>query len=148
MSSILDTHDRSLAECLDLESLMERCLGRPDFVGRLLNAFNSTVDSELAELERAIGGRDGTVAAKLAHRVRGSSLSVSAVKAAETAYDLEQCALRVAASQAAGATDAWGLLEELVSQLRSECQAIASVTRAMSAANITAEKMMTGTHHG
>ncbi|HTQ40883.1 MAG TPA: Hpt domain-containing protein [Pirellulales bacterium] len=78
---------------LDLEALKERCLGNLALVERVLAKFTKQLDTDLAELERAIQTRDATQAAQVAHRIKGTAGSVAARNLYENAFRAEQRAL-------------------------------------------------------
>lgn len=112
------TQKMSPALALDFDALKERCLGRVDLALRVLEKFISQSDSDIARLENAIAARDCAEAARLAHLVRGSSLSVSADQLAECLYEVEQCAGDVAKGDTAQATNGWPALDSLITEVR------------------------------
>ena len=131
MNSILATQNGSTSGCLDFESLKTRCLGRVDLVQRLLEKFNSTVDGDISLLEQAVTVRDWPRAASLAHRIRGSSLSVSAIPLAECSYEVERSALTMASVDAPQRDDDCLMLEVLIAELRMEYQAVCDASDAI-----------------
>lgn len=120
VSSILAKTDGSASYSLDLESLKRRCLGRIDLVHRVLETFCSSAESDIALLKQAIGARRWSEAAQLAHRVKGSSLSVSASQLAEYSRQLERCVKSVAAGQVTEEAGDIRLLDTLLADLRQE----------------------------
>jgi HPt (histidine-containing phosphotransfer) domain-containing protein len=66
-------------EVLDLQGLLDRCMGNLDLVQRLLEKFESWVPAELAELEQALALEDPERIAQAAHRIKGSSANISAL---------------------------------------------------------------------
>lgn len=124
MSSTLARPNGSAPRSLDFESLNTRCFGRVDLVRRVLEVFHSTVDSDIALLGQAITGREWREAARLAHRVKGSSLSVSASQLAEFSQQLERCAMNVAGGQTPQETDELLVVETLLAELREEYESV------------------------
>lgn len=120
MSSTLAMPHGSAPRTLDFEALKRRCFGRLDLVRRVLEVFRSTAESDIALLAQAIADRNWQEAARLAHRVKGSSLSVSASQLAEYSQQLERCATSVAGGQAADDMQELLLLETLLTDLRLE----------------------------
>jgi len=88
---------------LDLEGLLHRCMGNVDLVRRVLEKFQTRLPEELAELEKALEGADMERLARIAHRVRGSSATVSAEGLAQAAAEVED------ASRAGHVADVSGL---------------------------------------
>jgi HPt (histidine-containing phosphotransfer) domain-containing protein len=66
------------AEVLNLRELNDRCMGNHEFLQRILGRFRQRVPEELAELEKSLETRDMEQMARVAHRLKGSSASVSA----------------------------------------------------------------------
>jgi HPt (histidine-containing phosphotransfer) domain-containing protein len=124
MSSTLARLNGLAPRSLDFESLNSRCFGRVDLVRRVLEVFHSTVDSDIALLEQAITAREWREAAKVAHRVKGSSLSVSASQLAEFSQQLERCAMNVAGGQTPQEADDLFVLESLLAELRVEYESV------------------------
>ena len=65
-------------EVLDLEDLKARCLGNMDLVERVLTKFAGQLDRDLEDLEGGGTGRRLSLAAQLAHRIKGIAASVAA----------------------------------------------------------------------
>ncbi|MGN6548018.1 MAG: Hpt domain-containing protein [Aureliella sp.] len=133
MSSTLAMPNGSAPRSLDFESLERRCFGRVDLVHRVLELFHSTAQSDIGLLEQAIAAHNWREAARLAHRVKGSSLSVSASQLAEYSQQLERCANSVAARQSAEGAEDLLALQTLLADLRMEYEsvdeAICKITR-------------------
>jgi HPt (histidine-containing phosphotransfer) domain-containing protein len=96
--SVLDTAE----PVLDFEALKARCLGSMELVERVLSKFTGQLDQDLDELESAIAVGDSTLAAQLAHRIKGIAASVSARSLFDNASTAEEAAL---ASNVAGVRD-------------------------------------------
>lgn len=78
---------------VELEALKRRCLGNVDLVARVLKKFASQLDSDLAELAKALSGGDTDAFALVAHRIKGMSANVEARDLSRHAATAEQCAL-------------------------------------------------------
>ncbi len=74
---------------IECNELLERCLGNETLVLRVLKKFVDQVGTDLDLLVSAIAGRDVTESIRLAHKVRGTSLSVSALEMSKIAHDIE-----------------------------------------------------------
>jgi HPt (histidine-containing phosphotransfer) domain-containing protein len=79
----------SSSEVLDLEGLRNRCMGNLDLVQRVLDKFQQRLPEELAELERMLELNDAEQVARVAHRIRGNSASVSAQGLQQAAAEIE-----------------------------------------------------------
>lgn len=73
----------------DLESLLNRCMGNIDLVQRVLDKFQQRLPEELDAMEKALQLGDTEQVARIAHRVRGSSATVSAESLAQAATEIE-----------------------------------------------------------
>jgi HPt (histidine-containing phosphotransfer) domain-containing protein len=74
---------------LDLEGLRNRCLGNIDLVQRVLKTFQERIPEEMATMEKAFKRNDAEQIARVAHRVKGSSASVSAEALVRAAAEVE-----------------------------------------------------------
>ncbi len=70
--------------------LRNRCMGNADLMRRVLKKFQRRFSEELAELNEALELGDTPRLARLAHRVKGTSASVSARRLQQTAAELEE----------------------------------------------------------
>jgi HPt (histidine-containing phosphotransfer) domain-containing protein len=120
MSSFVAETNNSTVRRLDLDSLTKRCLGRVDLAYRVLEKFNSSVGNDMALLEQAIVARNLTEVARVAHRVKGASLSVSACSLAEHSHRLECRALNLPSDAEQRLSDGLESLDVLWSELRTE----------------------------
>jgi len=82
------------SEILDWDALKSRCLGRNDLVERILTGFRDRLTGELQQLEQAYEAQDESMLAAVAHRMAGTSLTVSANRLAESSRQLHDLALR------------------------------------------------------
>ncbi|HUG69934.1 MAG TPA: Hpt domain-containing protein [Pirellulaceae bacterium] len=78
---------------LDCDELLARCLGNADLVERVLARFRGSIDQELDALERSLDAADAGDIARRAHRIKGTSLTVSAHRLNECAQRLETVAM-------------------------------------------------------
>jgi HPt (histidine-containing phosphotransfer) domain-containing protein len=74
---------------VDIEDLIGRCLGRIDLAERILQTFQTALESDLTKLEAAVAAFDADEIAHVAHRIRGASLAVSAHKLTDCAQSIE-----------------------------------------------------------
>ncbi len=77
-------------EVLNLEELRNRCMGNIQLVRRILEKFQQRLPAELAELENAFELNDTEQIARVAHRIKGTSASVSAKDLAQAAAAIEE----------------------------------------------------------
>lgn len=118
MTSTSAMHQRTATQPLDFAALTERCLGRVGLALRVLEKFVEQMDGDIAQLEEAIAARDHHEVGRLAHLIRGSSLSVSATQLAECSYELECVATSFAKDKSTSGAQAWLALENLITELR------------------------------
>lgn len=76
----------------DLEAMMARCLGKLELMDRALVRFESVAQTDLERLARAVDGADATEIARIAHRLKGASSNVSALRVQAQATELEELA--------------------------------------------------------
>ena len=74
---------------IECNELLDRCLGNSMLVQRVLKKFVDQVGTDIDLLVSAIVGQDVTESIRLAHKVRGTSLSVSALEMSKIAHDIE-----------------------------------------------------------
>jgi HPt (histidine-containing phosphotransfer) domain-containing protein len=75
---------------LDLEGLLNRCMGNIDLVQRLLAKFQQRLPEDLTELETMIEQGNPRQIAGVAHRIKGTSVSMSAQGLANAAAEIEE----------------------------------------------------------
>jgi HPt (histidine-containing phosphotransfer) domain-containing protein len=97
---------------LDLDELLNRCMGNIDLAQRVLEKFHQRIPEELAELQNALELGDAERLARIAHRVRGSSATVSAERLAQAVAEIED------ASRAGRVTDVPVCMERLRDEWR------------------------------
>lgn len=74
---------------IDEEELLKRCMGNKPFAARILIAFQNQLTSDLDELDNAIESEDYDRISAIAHRIKGSSSNVSALRLNQVAAALE-----------------------------------------------------------
>jgi HPt (histidine-containing phosphotransfer) domain-containing protein len=88
--------ERELSErddtVLDLQELLDRCMGSLEFAERILAKFQSRFDVDFAELEQAMEAQDSEAAARVAHRLKGASATAAAHGLRREAATIEQLA--------------------------------------------------------
>ncbi|MEX1040342.1 MAG: Hpt domain-containing protein [Pirellulaceae bacterium] len=75
---------------LDWEALRHRCLGRDDLLNKALARFQVSFERDLKELEVAADARNCPELARIAHRIKGALLTISANGLASSVAELEQ----------------------------------------------------------
>ena len=80
------------APSLDIDELSARCLGRLDLVAKVLGSFHSSLGHELQQLEQACDAADADGIGGIAHRLKGTALTVSALRLKAYTEDLENAA--------------------------------------------------------
>jgi HPt (histidine-containing phosphotransfer) domain-containing protein len=89
---------------LDLQQLVDRCLGNLELVDSLLGSFADRLDGSADRLQQAVAQGDLPLAARLAHRLKGEAGNLGALRLLDLASGLEAAARRgdqVAADAAA-----------------------------------------------
>lgn len=77
---------------LDVQELLNRCMGNLDFAERILEKFQSRFDADFAELEQAMDAQDSAAAARVAHRLKGASATAAAHGLRQQAATIEELA--------------------------------------------------------
>lgn len=78
----------------DREDLLARCLGKLDLAERVLAKFHLRFELDLDELEQAMRSEDLESLARVAHRLKGASANVAAVRLRVKAAGIEELARR------------------------------------------------------
>jgi HPt (histidine-containing phosphotransfer) domain-containing protein len=73
---------------LDLQELLDRCLGNLEFAQRVLAKFEARFGDDLRQLERDQEAEAAEAIARVAHRLKGSAANVAA-------KDLERISARI-----------------------------------------------------
>jgi HPt (histidine-containing phosphotransfer) domain-containing protein len=79
---------------------LEKLVGGTEGIGELLGELEASVRSDIAALEAALAARDGAAVRRVAHRVRGSALTMGAARLAAAAARLEEAPDTLASSEA------------------------------------------------
>lgn len=95
---------------LDLEQLLDRCMGHVDFAERLLTKFESRVPAAVEQIVQGAAAGDGAGVARVAHQLKGAAANVAAGRLHRVVSDIEEASL----------TDALGEIESLVRDLQGE----------------------------
>ncbi|TMG81870.1 MAG: response regulator [Betaproteobacteria bacterium] len=69
---------------------LEKLVGGSEGLGELLGELEATVRSDIAALEAALAAGDGAAVRRVAHRVKGSALTIGAAQLAAAAARLEE----------------------------------------------------------
>ena len=75
---------------LDVQQLLDRCLGNVEFVDRVLTKFHERFSDDLEQLERERQSGAGEAVASLAHRLKGSAANVAAPELQRISAQLEE----------------------------------------------------------
>ncbi len=77
------------ARPIDHDALLKRCMGRVDLMQKIVETYLVRVGDDIQTLVKAIELENTPEIARLAHKLKGSSLTVSARDLAETAGAIE-----------------------------------------------------------
>jgi len=88
--SLQQTHAPTDVQSINWETLKSRCIGRLDLVDKALHRFQGSLEDDLQSLEEAMETLDTQEVARIAHRIKGTSLTVSAERLAAFATHLER----------------------------------------------------------
>lgn len=108
--SMQQTHAPAEEQSINWETLKSRCIGRLDLVEKALNRFQDSLVDDLQSLEEAVGALNSQEVARIAHRIKGTSLTVSADRLAGYAMHLER-----------QAEEDLSYDEEFLADIRDEC---------------------------
>jgi HPt (histidine-containing phosphotransfer) domain-containing protein len=78
---------------MDWNDLLARCLGRIDIVDRIVRKFQTTLQADLVQLQRAVRSENTVTIAQIAHRLKGACLAVAAYELRDCAQSLEDSAV-------------------------------------------------------
>lgn len=65
-------------EILDYNALVDRCLGNIELASRLVEKLQTCLPQEIESMEKALSQNDAAQLARIAHRLKGATASVSA----------------------------------------------------------------------
>jgi len=74
------------------DELLARCVGRLDFMERILNSFELRFGEDLEQLEEHLKSSDADEVARLAHKMKGASANVAALCLNKQVAEIEQLA--------------------------------------------------------
>jgi HPt (histidine-containing phosphotransfer) domain-containing protein len=74
---------------LDVQELLERCMGQLDFAERILGKLCSRLDDDVDALEQALSQNDAGAVAMIAHRLKGSAANAAAHRLRNEAAEIE-----------------------------------------------------------
>ncbi len=81
------------AECpIDLDTLLERCLGDASFCRRILEKFSGRVNAQLGEIQQAVATHNAAELKLKAHALKGAAANLSADCLWACAAEIEQLA--------------------------------------------------------
>ncbi len=78
---------------IDFDALAARCLGDASLVSRVLAKFTKQLDEDLGNLARSLRNHNLVEAAETAHRIKGSTGSVEAMRLHRSAGEMEEYAI-------------------------------------------------------
>ena len=105
---------------IDFDELLGRCVGRRDFLDKVIDNFATYLPKQLEQMEQAAAQSDTLKVRTLAHQLKGGSLTVSAHRLGKLAHRLETTA------EEGSPTDVANCLNEL----RAEADRLVAVVRA------------------
>lgn len=86
---------------LDLQQLLQRCLGRIDLAQRLLRSFETRFIEDLSTIEECLNQEDPPRLSRLVHQLKGAAANVSAPALHASLTRMEE-AVRAKRSEEAG----------------------------------------------
>jgi HPt (histidine-containing phosphotransfer) domain-containing protein len=94
MSHVIESQKRlpCSTEVLNLNELVDRCLGNLEFVERLLEQFEKLLARDVSVITQAAGARDLDTICQISHRIKGASANVSAPALVKVASEIEAAA--------------------------------------------------------
>lgn len=114
-------------EPVDMQRLLQRCMGKESFALRLLAQFVERTGGEVGEIEAAIERRDGAAVKALAHRIKGAAATLAAEPLRQCAVRIEDCGKQADFEQARAClsefSDRLGELRAFVEKYRETVQA-------------------------
>ncbi|MCA9134004.1 MAG: Hpt domain-containing protein [Planctomycetales bacterium] len=114
----IDTTDNA-KPAIDTETLLARCMGRIQIMDSLLTVFQASAEQNIATLVRSISENDHAETARLAHKLKGTALTIAAHPLADTAERLCQ----LATSESTAELQAYGpQIEEEFARILSQLQ--------------------------
>jgi two-component system sensor histidine kinase/response regulator len=96
---------RSEASPIDVDALLNRCIGNADLACTLLDKFQSQVEGMVRELAETARGGDSKSFARLSHTLKGTAASLAAENIRRVAFEMEQLGKQQDLEKAAGELD-------------------------------------------
>jgi Amt family ammonium transporter len=87
---IVSTAPEDSRSPIDIPALLQRCMGKEDFVQRILQKFKVKALKDLEELEEYVRNTDAQKIAFVAHGLRGTAANLCADGLRQAAFELEQ----------------------------------------------------------
>jgi len=103
--------EAEVCDCLDVEMLLDQCMGQRAFAEEIFNDFESGLATRIGELKYAVRTEALEEAATIAHSLKGAAGIIGAIRLQRVASELE------AASQRGDPEAIVSLLNELVSEV-------------------------------
>lgn len=91
--NLQSSHNALPSRMLDWDALRHRCLGRDDLLNKALARFQVNFERDLKELEHVAAARNYPEVARIAHRIKGALLTISANGLASSMAELEQASM-------------------------------------------------------
>lgn len=107
----------------DPTELQQRCLNNLALAQRVVQAFLADGAAYVREIEGLAGERKWMDVARMAHRLKGASQSVSAIRLARQAAGIEKAAKHDPDTLSDPVAELWGLWEVFQAQAREFCHA-------------------------
>ncbi len=85
-------HRDELADVVDIDELLARCMGNLDFAERVLSMLQNRCAADIDDLDRAVEERDLEKIASIAHRLKGAYANAAAANLKSRASALEDSA--------------------------------------------------------
>jgi len=82
----------SRSEVLNLNELIDRCLGNIELAERLLRRFEDLLEADLDVISQAASAADVELVCQIAHRIKGASANVAAPALVKVAEEIETAA--------------------------------------------------------
>jgi HPt (histidine-containing phosphotransfer) domain-containing protein len=90
--AMLEEFPRQESPALDVQELINRCMGNIELAERVLAKLQSRYEEDVLELERALSNKNGKLLASVAHRLKGAASNVAAHDLRESAARIEDSA--------------------------------------------------------
>jgi HPt (histidine-containing phosphotransfer) domain-containing protein len=89
ISADVQVAEKLETEILDYEALLNRCMGNMELASRLLVKLETCLPEEIESMEKALAMQDAEQVARIAHRVKGALLNISARRLAQAVEEIE-----------------------------------------------------------